>query len=35
MDGLKRALNGRRIDMREASERARNRNDWRMIMMQF
>ena len=27
MDGVKRALNDRRIDVREASERARNRND--------
>ena len=27
MDGVKRALNDRRMDMREASERARNRND--------
>ena len=35
MDGVKRALNDRRIDMREASERARNRNDWRMIVTQF
>ena len=36
MDGVKRALNDRRIDMREASERARNRNEWRMmIVMQF
>ena len=29
MDGVKRALNDRRMDMREASERARNRNEWR------
>ena len=28
MDGVKRALNDRRMDMREASERARNRNEW-------
>ena len=34
MDGVKRALNDR-TDMREASERARNRNEWRMIAMQF
>ena len=27
MDGVKRALNDRRMDMREASERARNRNE--------
>ena len=31
MDGIKRALNDRRMDIREASERARNRNEWRMI----
>ena len=31
MDGVKRALN----DIREASERARNRNEWRMILTQF
>ena len=31
MDGVNRALN----DMREASERARNRNEWRMILTQF
>ena len=35
MDGVKRALNDRRMDIREASERARNRNDWRMIVTQF
>ena len=35
MDGVKRALNDSRMDMREASERARNRNEWRMIVMQF
>ena len=35
MDGVKRALNDRRMDMREASERARNyRNKWRMIVTQ-
>ena len=28
MDGVKRALNDRRMDIREASERARNRNEW-------
>ena len=28
MDGVKRALNDRRMDMRETSERARNRNEW-------
>ena len=32
MDGVNRALNDRRMDMREASERARNRNEWRMIV---
>ena len=35
MDGVKRALNDRRIDIREASEHARNRNEWRMIVPQF
>ena len=28
MDGVKRALNDRRMDVREASERARSRNEW-------
>ena len=27
MDGVKKALNNRRMDVREASERARNRNE--------
>ena len=35
MDGVKRALNDRRMGMREASEHARNRNEWRMIVTQF
>ena len=35
MDGVKIALNDRRMDMREASECARNRNEWRMIVMQL
>ena len=35
MDGVKRALNVRRMDMRKASECARNRNEWRMIVTQF
>ena len=35
MDGVKRTLNDRRMDMREASECARNRNEWRMIVTQF
>ena len=35
MDGVKRALNDRRMDIKEASERARNRNEWRMIVTQF
>ena len=34
MDGV-RALNDRRMNMREASECARNRNEWRMIVTQF
>ena len=28
MDEVKRALNDRRMDVREASERVRNRNGW-------
>ena len=35
MDGVKRALNDTMMDMREASERARTRNEWRMIVTQF
>ena len=35
MDGVKRAVNDRRMDEREASECARNRNEWRTIVMQF
>ena len=35
MAGVKRALNDRRMDMREGSERARNKNEWRMIVAQF
>ena len=35
MDGVKRALNDRRMDVRKASEHARNRNEWRAIVMQF
>ena len=35
MDRVKRALNDRRVDMREASERTRNRNEWRIIVTQF
>ena len=35
MDGVKRALNDRRMDEREARERARKRNECRMIVMQF
>ena len=39
MDGWSRALNDRRMDMREASERARNRNecdssDWHLLLPQ-
>ena len=32
---VNRALNDRRMNIREASERARNRNEWRMIVTQF
>ena len=35
IDGVKGALNDKRMDIREASERARNRNEWRMIVRQF
>ena len=35
IDGVKRTLNDRRMDMREASERTRNRNELRMIVTQF
>ena len=33
IDGVKRALNDRRMDVREASERARDRNEWRMTIL--
>ena len=35
MDGVKRALNDRRMGVKEASEHARNRNEWRTIVTQF
>ena len=35
VDGVKKPLNDRRIDVREASERARNRNERRTIVTQF
>ena len=35
MDGVERALNDRRMDIREAIAHARNRNEWRMIVMQI
>ena len=35
LDGVKRAQDDGRMDMREVSERARNRNEWRMIVTQF
>ena len=35
MDGVKRALQERGMDMGEARERARDRNDWRAIVRQF
>ena len=35
MDGVKKALNHRRMDVREASQCARNRNEWRTIVTQF
>ena len=33
MDGVKRALNDRRMDVREASEHARNRNDCDAVLI--
>ena len=35
MNGVKRALNDRRMDMREASEHDRNRNEWRTTVTHF
>ena len=35
MDGVTRALNDRGMDMREASERARNRKEWWMVVTQI
>ena len=35
MNGVKRALNDRRMDVREASECVRKRNEWWTIVMQF
>ena len=35
MDGVRRALTDRRMNVREASEHARNRNEWRAIVTQF
>ena len=35
MYGVNGALNDRRMDVRETSERARNRNEWRTIVTQF
>ena len=35
MDGMKRTMTDRRVDVKEASERDRNRNEWRMTVMQF
>ena len=34
MDGVKKALNKRGMDVKEAKERARNRNEWRAIVKQ-
>ena len=34
MDGVKKAVSERGIDVREAKERARNRNEWRAIVYQ-
>ena len=35
MNGVKRAQNDRRMDVREASEHARNRNEWQTNVTQF
>ena len=35
MDGVIRALNDRKMDVREANEHARNRNEWQTIVTQF
>ena len=35
MDEVKTALDDRRMDVREVCERARNGNEWRMIVTQF
>ena len=35
MDGVKRALNDKRMDVREAGAHARNRNEWRTIVTNF
>ena len=35
MDGVKRTLNDGRMDVREAGELARNRNEWQTIVTQF
>ena len=34
MDGVKKALNDRGMDVREANESARNRNEWRAVVYQ-
>ena len=34
-DGVKTVLNDRRTDVREASECARDKNEWQMIVTQF
>ena len=35
MDGVKRVLREKGMDLREARERARDRNDWRAVVTQF
>ena len=32
MDGVRKTLNARGMDVREAKERTRNRNEWRIIV---
>ena len=35
MDEVRKTLNDMSMDVREASEHARNRNEWRAIVTQF
>ena len=35
MDGVRRAVNDKRMDVREVIEHVRNRNEWQTIVTQF